>query len=216
MIDVLGKKRIIILAILAGANLLLAYLVYMTLAPGLETKQRDLQGAVNQVTSVRSDISRMQIEFDQLATQQDRYNKLRDSGFFNDQKRDQAEKILATIQKQAGVVSAVATIKAGVLEDNAEAAKADYKLLSSPISIHIEAVDPLDVIRYLYLLQRFFPGHLAIQTITFERKSEINGTILRSIASGANPTLVSSDIDLLWQTMIPKTDVSGAAPPGGG
>ena len=80
-----------------------------------------------------------------------------------------------------------------------------------PINIHIDAVDSMDTLRYLYLLHKFFPGHLSIKDMTFERKAEINGTILRSISTGANPILVSADIDLIWETMIPK-DAPPVAP----
>ncbi len=207
MIRVLGTKRILMLVFLLAINVAMATTVYMYLMPQHVKKERELMALKKQVNGVRDDIGRMQIEFDQLADQQNQFEKLKEKGFFYDQGRRKAEIVLETIQKQAGVIAAVATIHAGATEDNDEAKKAEYKVLKSAVQIHVDAVDPVDIYRYIYLLDNFFPGHVQIDGIRMERTAEVTGPVLRGIASGANPVLVQADIDLTWRTMVPQAEV---------
>ncbi len=210
MIRILGARRILTILILIGVNVVLAATVYLYLMPEGMKKERELKTLRGQTSTVQNDITRMQIEFNQLSVQQAQFDQLRKRGFFGKQGRREAEIVFEKIQKQAGVVSAIANIQGGTVEDNVEAEKAEHKILVSPVKIRLEAMDDVDVYRYLYLVDRFFPGHMAIQRISLERKAEISGDILRSIAGGANPQLVSADIDVLWRTMIPSKDVIGA------
>ena len=207
MIKVLGAKRIMMLFILVAVNVVLAATVYLFLIPQEVTKRNELNVLRNKTAGVRGDIDRMLVEFDQLALQQNRYEKLKERGFFYNQDRRQAQIVLESIQKQAGVVAAVANIQAGISEDNPEAQKAEYKVLRSPMKIHIEAFDPVDIYRYVYLLDNFFPGHIMIEDIRIERTGEVTGPVLRGIASGSNPVLVQADLNVTWRTMVPASEI---------
>jgi hypothetical protein len=210
MIRVLGTRRILTIAVLIALNMALAAIVYLYLIPQKMAGEKELRGLRGNISTVQSDISRMQVEFDQLEEQQARFDKLRDHGFFSTQGRREAELVFQRIQQESGVVSAVANILAGTVEENAEARKSDHQMLVSPVNIHIEAMDDVDVFRYIYLVQQFFPGHVSIERLTLERKAEITGTILRAIATGNNPQLVSADVVLMWRTMIPDKEVINA------
>ena len=215
MIKVLGTKRILVLLLLLGLNLVFAGGVYMYLTPEKMTKDRELRQVRGQIIGLQSDIERIQIEFDQLEDQQAQFDILKKEGFFGSQGRRQAEQVFERIQKEAGVISAVASIQAGVVEDSEEAAKAEHKILKSPITVRIESLDDIDVFKYLYLVEQFFPGHVTLTRINLERKAEVSGTILRGIASGGNPELVEADIEMVWRTMIPETSIIAPAPEGG-
>ncbi len=215
MIRVLGTKRILMLVFLIAINVALATSVYLFLIPQEVKKRTELNQLRNKVAGVRGDINRMLVEFDQLALQQNRYEKLKERGFFYNQDRRQAQIVLESIQKQAGVVAAVANIQAGASEDNAEAQKAEYKILSSPMKIHVEAIDPVDIYRYVYLLDNFFPGHIMIQDVRMERTGEVTGPVLRGIASGSNPVLVQADLNITWRTMVPQSEVIDKTNPTG-
>ena len=107
------------------------------------------------------------------------------------------------IQQEANVISAVASIQAGEFLQDEEASKASHEILRSPISVRVEALDDIDVYRYIYMVEKAFPGHVSLKKLNLSRKSDITGTILRAIASGSNPPLVQADIELTWHTMIP-------------
>lgn len=207
MIKVLGTKRVLMIVFLVAINVAFAAGVYVYLVPEITAKERELGISRGQISTLQSDISRLEIEFDQLEEQQAEFNRLQEKGFFGAQGRREAELVLEKIQKQAGVVSAVANIKAGELQENEEAAKAEYIILSSPVEVKIEALDDVDVFKYIYLVEQFFPGHVAVTNIDLERKMDVSGPVLRSIASGSNLTLVEATVQMVWRTMIPKTDV---------
>lgn len=207
MIRVLGVKRVFVLVALLLLNAIFAASVYFYLMPEKDRKEREIRSMRAQISGLHSDIDRLQIEFDQLEEQQEQFSVLNDKGFFDSQDRRQAELIFKKIQKEAGVVSAVASIQAGEIEDNEEAKKAEHKILKSPISISIESVDDIDVFRYLYLVKNFFPGHLTVTSLNLERKADVSGIVLRSIANGRNPELVHADINMMWRTMIPESQI---------
>lgn len=207
MIKLLGAKRILLILILLGINIFFAAVLYMYLTPEQLKKQRELRTLNGQVASVRGDIDRMQIEFEQLEEQQAEFDILKADGFFKNQGRRQAELVFKRIQDESKVISAVATVRAGVVEDSVEAQKAGHKILKSPVDIRIEAMDDTDVFRYLYLIDEFFPGYVTIESIKLERDAEITGTVLRSISAGGNPPLVHADVKALWRTMIPEGSV---------
>lgn len=203
MIKVLGFQRIVVLLVLLGVNVLLGLAVYMHFIPQKSVKERDLRTVRAQNSTLRSDIDGLLIEFDQLDEQREAFADLKRDGFFDGQSRRKAELVLQKIQERSGVVSAVASVTAGDFEENAEAKKANHQILKSPINVRIEAVNDLDVFRYLYLVNEFFPGHIAIKKIDFERQSDVSGTVLRAVASGQNPPLVTARLELIWRTMIP-------------
>ena len=213
MIKVLGTKRVLGLVFLLAINAAFASGLYLFVMPEKAKKERELRGLQGEISTAVSDIDRLQIEFEQLEKQQEQFDGLRARGFFSNQERRQAEKVFQRVQNEAGVVSAVANVQAGKIEENEEAAKADHKILSSPVTIRLSAMDDVDVFRYIYLVEQFFPGHVTINNIHLERTAEISGTILRGIASGANPELVKAEIEMTWRTMIPASEVIGAPPP---
>lgn len=206
MIKVLGLQRIIILLVLLAINAVLGFAVYMHFTPQQVVKERELRGVRGQASTLQADIDGLLVEFDQLDEQREEFERLKKDGFFDGQSRRKAELIFQKIQERSGVVSAVASVNAGELEDNEEAKKADHQILKSPISIRIEAVNDLDVFRYLYLINEFFPGHVAVKNIKITREADVSGTVLRAIASGKNPPLVIADLELIWRTMIPAEE----------
>ena len=203
MIKILGARRIIILAVLIGLNALLAYAAYMYLIPQKTQKERELRGARGQVSSLQADIDDLQIEFEQLDEQREEFERLKAGGFFDVQSRRNAELIFKQIQDRSGVISAAASVAAGEFEEYEPAKKADHNILKSPITIRIEAVNDLDVYRYMYLIEEFFPGSVSFDEINLRRNGDVSGTVVRGISSGQNPSLVLADLTLSWRTMIP-------------
>ena len=206
MIKVLGFKRIVILLSLLGLNAFLGFLAYMHFIPQQDMKERELRGVRGEVSTLRADIEGLMVEFEQLDEQREEFEELKKDGFFDGQSRRKAELIFKKIQERSGVISAVASIDSGEFEDNEEAKKANHKILKSPMKVNIEAVNDLDVFRYIYLVDEFFPGHVTIDKINLKRQSDVSGTVLRGIASGKNPPLVTADLEMSWRTMIPDTE----------
>ena len=207
MIGIIGVKRLLILLVLIIINLLLGGIIYMYVLPEKQRADQDLRSLRGQLSTVQRDLDKMHIEFEQLEKRQDRFDNIKDRGFFSDQDRGDAKKLLSSVQKQSKVISAIVSVKSGVIEDNIEAQKSNHKMLVSPVEIEIKAFDDSDVYRYIDLAQKQFPGHLSLDEISIKRSREVTSALLRAIASGASPELVTASIKMSWRTMIPLDQV---------
>ncbi len=207
MISVLGIKRVIVLAVLVGVNALLAASAYLYLAPEIVKKEREMRGIRGEVSTLRSDIDRMQVEFEQLEDQKEEFELLAGDGFLRDQNRRMAEQVFNQIQRRSGVSKAIASVDKGRLEDNEEAQKAGHKILISPMEVTIEAVDDIDIYNYLHLVENYFPGYVTIEGVSIRRDANVTGAVLQSIASGSNPALVGADIRMSWKTLISEDKI---------
>tara|TARA_R110001592_G_scaffold16881_22_gene71835 strand:- start:2476 stop:3123 length:648 start_codon:yes stop_codon:yes gene_type:complete len=207
MIRIIGIKRLVILLVLIGTNAFLASVIYMYVLPEKEKTDQDLTMLRGQLSSVEGDIAKMQVEFAQLEERQALFDKLKAHGYFSTQDRGDAKQLFSDIQEKANVVSAVVSVKSGVIEENAEAQKANHKVLMSPIDIQIKAFDDGDIYRYINLIEKMFPGHVSLDGITMKRSRDVTAALLRAIANGASPELVTADIRMSWRTMIPEDQV---------
>lgn len=210
MIKVLGMKRVLVLVILASLNIAMGASVYGYLIPQTFQKETDLANLRGQVSVKRDDIDKIRVDMKKLMEQQTRFQALEKRGFFGSQDRRAAELVFEDIQKKAGVISAVANVSSAQVVDDPEAAKAEYKLLKSPVKVEIESLNTVGVYRYIYLLQQYFPGQISIADITLKRNMEISGATLQNIENGENPAMVRADIDMIWHTMIKNSDVINA------
>lgn len=207
MIEVIGLRRLVILVTLVLANLALAALTYLYVLPESADAEKRLKRVERSVRSARGDLSRMQVEFEILEKQQDRFDALKQAGYFSTQVRSDAKELFSDIRKEASVVSAVASVKPGVTSDSFGVSKVKYKILTSMISVKIQAFDDADVYRYVDLLQRRFPGDVTVDSVTVKRARDVNSVVLRAIASGSSPALVSASVTASWSTLIPENQV---------
>ena len=207
MINVIGFKRIIILFVLISVNGALAGMVYLYTLPETVKADREYRSLKTRVNSAQSDLGRMQIEFEQLEQQQDRFDALKNDGFFSTQVRNEAKELFSKIQEESQVISAVGSVKSGRIENNNEAHKVGYKLLTSAVEVEIKAFSDSDIYRYLSLAEKYFPGHLSVNEIKITRQRDISKVLLRAIASGASPEIVRARVKMSWRTLIPEDQV---------
>lgn len=207
MIKVIGAKRVVILGVLVVLNAATAALTYLYMVPEADASEKRLRTLRGENQTTSADIERMQIEFEQLDQQQDKFDALKADGFFKAQVRSVAKKLFKDIQDESRVVSAVASVRPGSIEENEEAKKSNYKVLVSPVDIQIQAFDDGDIFNYLHILEQKFPGHLAIDKISMQRATDISGPVLRAIATGGNPVLINANVKFSWRTMIPESQI---------
>ncbi|MAF98014.1 MAG: hypothetical protein CMH26_05190 [Micavibrio sp.] len=207
MIKILGFKRLVILLVLIGINAFVGAVTFGYLSPESLKSERDVRSMRSQNTALRADIERVQVELEQLAEQKGLFEKYREAGFFARQNRRQIEDILKSVQQFSGVTRAAASVNPAEIEENEEAAKANHNVLNSTIEIKIAAFSDVDILRYIFLLKRDFPGHVSVDEINIKRAGEVNGTVLRAIATGSGIPLVNAELVLSWRTMVPENDL---------
>lgn len=204
MMEVLGFKRIVFIASLALLCGALAAALYGYLEPELVSVEKNVKTEQLRENTVRGDIANIKMEFEQLALQQNQFDGLRAEGFFSNQSRRDAQVIFAGAEKLSGVNEAIVTVRPGRVVENENAAKANHIILESPVEITIRSIDDVDVFEYLTYLKDNFPGFLSMDNISMSRQANISNTILRAIATGANPPLVESKIQMTWRTMVER------------
>ncbi len=209
MMQVIGVKRFIIIFILFSINLSLAAAIYLYLLPENRDTTRQLRVLRSQVNNVKSDISRIKLEFEQLDKQRDSFYALKESGFFYNQVRSDAKKIFSSIQEKSGVISAVVSVRSGEILDYAEAKKANHRVLRSPIEIEVRALDDISIYKYMDIVLQDLPGHLSFERVVISRLRDLSAPVLRAVASGITPELVRADIEMSWRTVIPTSEVIG-------
>lgn len=207
MIQIIGIKRLIILLVLITINACLAAYIYGYILPEKDKADRNLRSVRSGLSGVQADLKQMQLEFAQLEERQDRFDALKDKGYFSTQDRNDAKQLFSAIQRKSGVLSAIVNVRSGVIESNPEASKAEYKVLMSPIEVEIKAFDDNDIYNYLDIAEKSFPGHLSVDGITIKRTREVTAVLLRAIASGTSPELVTASVRMSWRTMIPEDQV---------
>ncbi len=207
MIEVIGLKRLVILISLVLLNLALAALTYLYIVPESFDAEKKLTRVERGVRTARSELSRMQVEFEILEKQQDRFDSLKEAGYFSTQARSDAKKLLSDIRRRSGVVSAVASVDRGVTSDSFGVSKVKYKILTSMITVNLQAFDDADIYKYVDLLQRHFPGDVTVDSLSLSKAREVNAVVLRAIASGASPALVNASLTASWSTLIPEDQV---------
>lgn len=207
MIALLGFKRIVILGVVVGVNVLLGAAIYLYLIPQIDNVDRQIRSANSRMSTMQSEIQTLTTEFDQIQGRQDIFELLRQDDFFSDQNRSGVENLLKQIEQESGVLSAKVAFRSGQTNSNYEVAtEAEHVILESPVEINLSAMNDTHIYRYLYLLERMFPGHISINNIVIQRIGEINSTVLRAIVDGKNPPLIRAQVSLIWRTLIPQSE----------
>lgn len=204
MVDVLGIQRIILIASLFAVNAVVGGLAYGVLIPANSAKQTELSREKGQVASVRSNLTKIQVEFSQLEDQKAQFERLENTSFFASQNRREAQVLLEEFQEESGVVTAKVEIGSGFTSEHAEAGRSDHVILKSPLEIEVTAMDDTDVFRYVWLLENRFPGYVDIKSITLERSKQLDRKMLQEIITGQSPEIVSAKLEAIWKTMIPR------------
>lgn len=202
MIGVIGKKRFLGAAVLAAINLALAGGFYGYLQTENANLEREVRGLRAQVSEKRNDIERLRLEQKQIEEQKARFETLEAAGFFSDQNRVLARNKIEALQTYTGILSANYNISAAMVEKTDLAAGTDYAILTSPVTLVLEAMDDVDVYNFIFWLENGFPGQVSVNDIRIERPLDINEAVLRQIGSGSGATLIKATVGFNWHTMM--------------
>lgn len=211
MIKIIGFRRIMLILILIGFNALLAAAMYLYIQPSRESTESELRTLKGAISARRGEIAQLQDDFTKLEAQRVRFEELKGLGFFSEQDRVIAREKFDEMQNLSRVLSAKYVVKAADVKTDADLEKAEHVVLSSPVTVQLDALDDIDIYRFVYLLETSFPGHAGIEKIQLKRGSRVNEAVLRQIGSGNPVVLVSGTVDFLWRTAVPKGDVQGIA-----
>lgn len=204
----IGAKRILVLLILGGALAALAVANYFILEPQTVSSRNQLSTVMGETATLQGEVEKMRSDFAAFQQQKILFENISKMGFFNDQDRVLARERFETMQKLSKIISARYEIKAANVINDESAEKTGYVVMESPITVELSAIDDLDIYRFIYFLNYGFPGHIAINNMTIERKLDINPETLKRIGTGDPPEIINAKMDMEWRTMARKDAIS--------
>jgi len=207
MLSNLGSKRIGVFVFLFALNIVLGVYTHTHVVPSVQNADKMLRGLKAEIEEKREDIKRVRFDLSDLDGRKDDFNNVKDAGFFQNQDRRSAEIILNKIQELTNMVNATVRILPGALVEDSIATKLNYVVMESPISLELESLSDVDIFRYIYLLENYFPGHVTIQSINLNRQRRPDGSVLRAIALGEPVAMAKANVEVIWRTMVKQGQV---------
>jgi hypothetical protein len=205
MIKLIGLRRIIMLAVLLGINLLAASFYFLTLSPILEDAQAQLNAVDSQISGLHGKITEARQDMIFVKENLSKYQELQDKGLFMEQDRFMIDRLLQDMRGKAGLSAFSFTIEDLKDVPNANAESMGSKLVSSRINVE-KIASPLDSNIYVFLqnIADAFPEHTAIRKFEIKRVAGVNEQALRDIYDGKPVSFVTADISFDWMTLASK------------
>lgn len=216
MIKLIGRKRFFLLLVLGMINIVLAAFLFLWVQPSSAEAQMRLNGLNSQIGTLQTDIATIKKQIETTRENIPYFNRLGTIGFFSNQDRFEAERVIQTIQKESGIKAASFKIGAqkDVKDDTAEEAK--YRLVVSPIKIDmIKSYNDVEVYKLAYLMNNSFTGHTRLVSFELARPLVITETDIEGINEpNKDVFFVRGSMDFEWYTML--EDEPESVPPVGG
>lgn len=203
--NALGKQRIQLLVFMLLLNAALIGSYYYYIQPFKQESVRELRNMRADANQRRAKIRELRLEFAKLMPKIGYYQRMRQSGFFNDQKRTIVQDKIKQYRDRANLLVAKYSIDSAEVIDDPDAKEAGHVILSSPVTIEMEALDDIDIYTFINLMQKDFPGNMDIRKITVERKRDIKTELLQNVASGEPKVLMEAEMQFRWRSMIQES-----------
>lgn len=201
MLSDLGRNRVLTLSVLSLLGAALAIYLYFYVQPEIARIDRASRIMKESINKKQQDLEGVRVESEVLIGQGVAFEGLKKQGFFEDQNRSNAKKSLTSIAKIANV-RAKARINPGRFVEDEYAARSNRYIMETQMDIAVDAISDVDIYKFIFLLENYFPGHLTVNKVSFNREQNVTGPVLRAIASGREPTLAKAEIRFIWRTMV--------------
>lgn len=209
LFEILGFKRIAGLAFGAGLNVLIAVFLYLYLIPSVDSRTSDLNGLRGEISSRNAETTGLKQEIEAFEGQKVAFETLKTQGFFSTQDRVMAREKIDELRNLSKLLSIHYKIEPATYASDNLIAKAKHVIVTSPLSVRLDAIEDKDIYRFLYLMDTVFPGHVSLEDLSVEKKMDATQPVLRQIGTGVPVVLVSGDAKFVWRTVIPEDRAGG-------
>lgn len=216
LFEVLGFKRVAGLGIGVGLNAVLAGFLYLYLIPSVASRSADLDALRGEVAARRAEAEGLRQEISAFEGQKVAFEELKREGFFGTQDRIMAREKIDEIRNLSKLLSVRYTVDPAVYSSDDLVKKAKHVVVSSPMSVDLDAIEDKDIYRFLYLMETAFPGHMSLEELSMKKNADVTQPILRQIGTGVPVVLVSGHAKLVWRTLLPEDQAVGLVKTDGG
>lgn len=214
ILEILGIKRVFGLALGVGANVVMALFLYLYLIPAVDSRTNELNSLRGENSARSAEVQNLRQEIEAFEGQKVAFEDLKRLGFFSTQDRVMAREKIDEIRTLSRLLSIRYRVEPAAYTSDDLIAKARHVIVSSPLSVTLEAIEDKDVYRFLYLMETVFPGHVSLEEISLQKKAEVTQPILRQIGTGVPVVLVGGEARFVWRTVIPQDQASGLSSAG--
>lgn len=204
MIKLIGRKRFLILVVVAMINIILAAFLFLWINPSSQDAEMQLNSLTAQISTLQNDITTVKDQIQRTRDNIPYFEQLKQIGFFDSQDRFEAERVIQRIQARSGIQKASFAIDElqDVRDDLATQAK--YRLVRSNIEIsNFNSYDDLEVYKLIFYMNNNFPGHTRLTELTMSRPLDITVQDLQEINDPEkNKFFVKGSANFEWYTMI--------------
>lgn len=204
----IGIKRLILLAILAGINAAIAAAYFLWIGPMLGDAQNSLNAISGEISQLQGKIQNTKSEMADYKENLPRYEQLKARGFMSGQDRFQISRDLDAVRKasELGGFSFNISDLRTVASDDATAAQ--LKVLNSRIKLdQVGSMIDKNFYDFAERMGTTFPAHVRLQKMEVKRSLPLNTPTMRRIQQLENVPLLTASTEFDWVTVVP------AAPP---
>ena len=198
-----GVRKFGAVGLLAAINaglvgLWLGYLDPQVSELGLRSRSlRTMADGIRNAHSARAE------EFERMNKNRDRYNDLLDSGFVSPQDRLGAAKLLEELRETHGLSSIQYEIAPEKLIDDQTLRKTGYWVVSTRITVLVQAMFDTNVIDFTQAVVDRFPGQVRVLSLTLQQLARPTAEILEALRNGDVVDFAASELVFEWNTLRP-------------
>lgn len=212
MLKILGRKRVIMLSVLAFLSAVIVVLWLQFLTPAREMADNKYNSVKSALETKRADITKLKKEYVLLQNQVNQFKDIEAIGFFNDQNRVLAQETFEKFRETSGVLKANYTVSAGEEVKDERADSVNHTVLKSPINIEIESIDDTDFLNFIKLVLEQFPGRSNLESLQLNKSVELTQTSIKDIGAGKPVALIKGSVKYNWLSMMKKESETPASP----
>lgn len=202
----IGIKRLILLAILAGVNAAIAAAYFLWIGPMLTDAQNALTGVTSEISQLQGKIQNTKAELAEYKDNMPKYEELKARGFMSGQDRFQISRDLDAVRKASELGGFGFNISDLRTVNSPDAETAQLKVLNSRITLDgVGSLIDSNFYTFVDRMNTAFPSHVRLQKLQITRSQPLNNPNLRRIAQLENVPLLTASTIFDWMTVVPAT-----------
>lgn len=210
MVKRIGMRRVIMLAVFATVNFLIAATYFVVVMPAQETAQNQLNAINGEISDISTRLQNIKSDMAAFQGNYDRYKVLDKSGFFSNQDRFGAARALDSLRASADLLGFTYNINPVETIPNADADASNASLYKSQIKIeNISSVFDMNIYRFIQMLNTLSLQHMRVESFEIKRARPLTKEVLEQL-SKEKIELVNSSLVADWYTMVPKVSPTSA------
>ncbi len=208
MMKAIGLKKVILVLSLAALAVLMFLYSQQILGPNLKKQQRLLSSGKGEISTMTNNLNQLTDSLQRFEKEKEDFAQVRNLGFFDQQNRVEARRLITAIQRESGLRISNYTIKSAASIPSEKSREAGYKILNTDIDFKLEAIEDADIYKFIYMLNYGFPGQILIKDLSISKEMNITQPLLRKIGVGDSVPIVEATLNVSWQTMVPDETIA--------